>query len=346
MLYKYLIRPVLFRFDPEGIHHFSFRLLQFSSKLPLLPALLRKHYGKQQPSLSRELWGLHFANPVGLAAGFDKDALLGSKWRQFGFGFVEVGTVTPRPQAGNARKRLFRLPKDRALINRMGFNNAGVEAMVARLKKMDREGIILGANIGKNKDTPNERAVEDYEYCFNELFEYVDYFVVNVSSPNTPGLRTLQEKEPLTHLLNRLQQLNRQKPSPKPLLLKIAPDLTQQQLDDIVEVARATGLSGLIATNTTIARDGLRTPASEIQAIGPGGLSGQPLKARALEVIRYLHQQSQGEIPIIGVGGIMSAQDARERLQAGAALVQVYTGFVYEGPGFVKRILTYLSKMK
>ncbi|RMG19416.1 MAG: quinone-dependent dihydroorotate dehydrogenase [Bacteroidetes bacterium] len=345
-MYKYLIRPVLFRFDPEGIHHFSFRLLQFSSKLPLLPALLRKHYGKQQPSLSRELWGLHFANPVGLAAGFDKDALLGSKWRQFGFGFVEVGTVTPRPQAGNARKRLFRLPKDRALINRMGFNNAGVEAMVARLKKMDREGIILGANIGKNKDTPNERAVEDYEYCFNELFEYVDYFVVNVSSPNTPGLRTLQEKEPLTHLLNRLQQLNRQKPSPKPLLLKIAPDLTQQQLDDIVEVARATGLSGLIATNTTIARDGLRTPASEIQAIGPGGLSGQPLKARALEVIRYLHQQSQGEIPIIGVGGIMSAQDARERLQAGAALVQVYTGFVYEGPGFVKRILTYLSKMK
>ncbi|MEM7375414.1 MAG: quinone-dependent dihydroorotate dehydrogenase [Bacteroidota bacterium] len=342
-MYKLLIRPLLFLIDPERIHHLSFRLLRISFAFPVLPSLFRGIYATQKPKLSKELWGLSFQNPVGLAAGFDKDALVGEKWQNFGFGFVELGTVTPRPQVGNPKKRLFRLPKDKAVINRMGFNNGGVEAMVARLKNMNRGNLIVGANIGKNKDTPNEQAVDDYMRCFEALFPYVDYFVVNVSSPNTPGLRSLQEKEPLTDLLTSLQSNNHARPTPKPLLLKIAPDLTEEQLDDILEVAATTQLDGLIATNTTISRQGLETSNAELEDIGAGGLSGKPLRNRSEEVLRYLSEKSEGKLPLISVGGIMSPADAQARLKAGASLVQIYTGFVYEGPGFVKRILKHLS---
>ena len=343
-MYKTLLRPLMFMVDPERIHHFSFSFLRFCTRIPLFSIFAQKSFQYHSDQYSQKLWGLTFKNPVGLAAGFDKDAILGEKFSHFGFGFLELGTVTPRPQIGNPKKRLFRLPKDKAIINRMGFNNSGVEVVLKRLKKMNREGIIIGANIGKNKDTPNERAVDDYEICFNKLFDWVDYFVVNVSSPNTPGLRSLQEKEPLTKLLQHLQDLNQSHSNPKPLLLKIAPDLTNEQLDDIIEVAKTTKLSGLIATNTTIVRDGLRTEKRRVETIGAGGLSGKPLTKRSTEIIRYLYEKTNGTLPLIGVGGIMTPEDARERLEAGASLVQIYTGFVYEGPGFVKRILRFLAK--
>jgi len=255
-----------------------------------------------------------------------------------GFGFIEIGTVTPRPQAGNPQPRLFRLPQDEGLINRMGFNNEGVDAMVERLKNNPTPNLIIGGNIGKNKDTPNEQATDDYLICFDKLFDYVDYFVVNVSSPNTPNLRDLQEKEPLTRLLSTLQERNQSRPNPKPLLLKIAPDLTDGQLDDILEIAEQTQLAGIIATNTTIQRDGVSTPSAEVEAIGNGGLSGVPLRERATEVIRYLANKSEGKLPIIGVGGIRTGKDAVEKLRAGACLVQVYSGMVYAGPGLVREI--------
>ncbi|MCL4145970.1 UNVERIFIED_CONTAM: hypothetical protein GTU68_000209 [Idotea baltica] len=289
--------------------------------------------------LQREVFGLTFKNPLGLAAGFDKDALLAHKWRYFGFGFVEVGTVTPRAQEGNPKKRLFRLPQDGAVINRMGFNNAGVDAMVERLSKMPESDIIIGANIGKNKDTPNEKAVEDYLICFEKLFDYVDYFVVNVSSPNTPGLRDLQEKEPLKALLWTLQDNNNQRPKPKPILLKISPDLNEDQLNDVIEVVRVTGIAGLIAANTTLSRANLVTEEYKVKMLGRGGLSGSPLTARSTEVARYIRKKSNGTLDFIGVGGIMSAKDAKARLAEGASLIQVYTGFVYGGPGWIKKIL-------
>ncbi|WP_341838171.1 quinone-dependent dihydroorotate dehydrogenase [Chitinophaga pollutisoli] len=292
--------------------------------------------------LERKLWGLTFANPVGLAAGFDKDARFIDELAHLGFGFVEIGTVTPLPQPGNDQPRLFRLPQDEALINRMGFNNEGVRAAAKRLQKR-KSNIIVGGNIGKNKLTPNEEAVSDYEKCFHALFDVVDYFVVNVSSPNTPGLRALQEKEPLKQLLHHLQMLNNQQSKPKPILLKIAPDLTTEQLDDIIEIVRETELAGLVATNTTISREGLTTPQSELDRIGMGGLSGRPMRERATEVIRYISQKSGGTIPIIAVGGIFTAADAQEKLDAGASLVQVYTGFIYEGPTIVKKICQGLS---
>lgn len=293
--------------------------------------------------LERQVFGLNFPNPVGLAAGFDKDGKHIPGLACLGFGFIEVGTVTPLAQDGNPQPRLFRLPKDKALINRMGFNNEGLDALVENLKKLRQQGALngtlIGGNIGKNKVTPNETAVNDYLLCFDKLFPWVDYFVVNVSSPNTPGLRELQEKEPLTRLLNLLQEKNRAQTSPKPILLKIAPDLTDSQLDDIADIVRATGLAGVIATNTTISRADLNTPESEIAAIGMGGLSGAPVRERATVVIRYLRQKLGKEVAIIGVGGIDSAQSAQEKLAAGADLVQVYTGLIYEGPGLVKRIL-------
>lgn len=343
-MYRQLLRRLLFLFDPEAVHHFSFRALRLWFRLPGAKALTRALFGFQAEGLHRQVFGLTFQNPVGLAAGFDKDALLADLWQYFGFGFVELGTVTPRPQSGNPRQRLFRLPKDQAVINRMGFNNGGVDAMVERLKRVTRGDLILGANIGKNKDTPNEHAVDDYVICFQKLFDYVDYFVVNVSSPNTPGLRSLQEKEPLTRLLSTLQEINRSHDSPKPLLLKIAPDLTDSQLDDILEVAATTGLDGLIATNTTISREGLQTTTEEVAAIGNGGLSGKPLTHRSQEVVEYLRQRSGEPLALIGVGGIMEPEDAVNRLAGGAALVQVYTGFVYAGPGFVRRILRRLAR--
>lgn len=331
-MYQRLIRPLFFLFDPEKIHHTSFRLIKLVHLLGL-GGLIKRLFQVNDPSLSREVFGLKFPNPVGLAAGFDKDALAYKELANFGFGFIEIGTVTPKPQEGNPKKRLFRLPTDKGVINRMGFNNKGVAHAVERLKA-NRGRVLIGGNIGKNKMTPNDQAVADYLFCFEALFDVVDYFVVNVSSPNTPNLRDLQEKEPLTQLLNTLQNHNNTKATSKPILLKIAPDLTQGQLDDIIQIVAETKIAGVIATNTTLSREGL----SHSNKTQTGGLSGKPLTNRATEVIAYLHQKSSGAFPIIGVGGIHSAQDALDKLQAGASLVQLYTGFVYEGPGLIKKI--------
>lgn len=338
MLYRYLLKPLLFQLDPERAHHLTVQLFRTALQVPGVSALLRSQYRVADERLRRQCFGLDFPNPVGLAAGFDKDGRYYADMRHLGFGFIEIGTVTPRPQGGNPQPRLFRLPADEALINRMGFNNEGVDALVRRLQAYRPTDVIIGGNIGKNKDTSNESATEDYLICFDKLFDYVDYFVVNVSSPNTPNLRALQEKEPLTHLLQTLQARNQTHAHPKPILLKIAPDLTDGQLDDIIDIARATQLAGIIATNTTIHRDGLTTPDASVAAIGAGGLSGAPLRARATEVIRYLHTQSGGTLPIVGVGGIGSPADAREKLAAGACLVQVYSGMVYAGPALVRDI--------
>ncbi|WP_143304733.1 quinone-dependent dihydroorotate dehydrogenase [Chitinophaga vietnamensis] len=332
-----LIKKILFRYPPENIHHTVMRGIKTIYALPLGKQVLRAFCDVKTKGLERELFGLRFSNPVGLAAGFDKDAKYIDELACLGFGFVEIGTVTPLAQPGNDQPRLFRLPADKALINRMGFNNEGATAAATRLLRK-RSGIIVGGNIGKNKVTPNEEATSDYEKCFHALYDVVDYFVVNVSSPNTPNLRALQEKEPLKQLLHHLQQLNAQKAKQKPILLKIAPDLTHSQLDDIIEIVQDTKLAGIVATNTTISREGLQTPAAEVEAIGAGGLSGLPVKQKATEVIRYIHTNSQGKIPIIAVGGIFTAADAQEKLDAGASLVQVYTGFVYEGPTIVKKI--------
>jgi dihydroorotate dehydrogenase len=330
-----LLKRIFFLFDPEKIHHLVFKLIRFTLSIPGMKNLWRKIYVVEDTRLQRNLFGLTFKNPVGLAAGFDKDAKLFNELGYCGFSFVEVGTVTPLPQEGNPKKRLFRLPKDEALINRMGFNNGGVDAMIEQLKGRKTD-IIIGGNIGKNKVTPNEDAINDYLICFTKLFDYVDYFVVNVSSPNTPNLRDLQEKEPLTKLLQRLMDENSTKPTQKPILLKIAPDLTNEQLDDIIEIVETTKIAGVIATNTTISRAGLKT--ENIEEIGMGGLSGKPLTNRSTEVIRYLYEKSGKQLNIIGVGGIHSAADAKEKLEAGAKLVQLYTGFIYEGPKLVKRI--------
>jgi dihydroorotate dehydrogenase len=335
-LYKALIRPLFFLADPERIHHFSFHFIKVLQALPFVGAITRALYVKDDNHLERKVFGLTFKNPIGLAAGFDKDAKLFNQIGNYGFGFVEIGTVTPKPQPGNDKPRLFRLPADKAVINRMGFNNEGVIAAAARLKN-NKGRVIIGGNIGKNKTTPQEDAVQDYLFCLRELFDVVDYFVVNVSSPNTPGLRDLQEKEPLTALLNAIQAENK-KLGYKPLVLKIAPDLTNSQLDDIIEIAHTTKLDGLIATNTTVSRADLKTPEMKVSAMGAGGLSGKPLAKRSTEVIRYLREKLGPDFPIIGVGGIFTADDANEKLAAGATLLQVYTGFIYEGPGMVKRI--------
>lgn len=339
-----LFKPILFLFSPETAHRVTVFFLDLAVAFPPLRGLLKKWYCLDKKSLERKTLGLLFPNPVGLAAGFDKDGKHIEGLACLGFGFIEVGTVTPRPQEGNPQPRLFRLPTDRALINRMGFNNEGLEALVARLKKYREKtpagtGPVIGGNIGKNKVTPNEAAENDYVLCFEALFPWVDYFVVNVSSPNTPGLRALQEKEPLTRLLNLLQEQNNTKPAPKPILLKIAPDLTDEQLDDIAAIVRDTGLAGVIATNTTIAREPLQTPVAVVEAIGAGGLSGAPLRVRSTAVIRRLRERLGAGPVIIGVGGIDSAAAASEKLEAGADLVQVYSGLVYEGPGLVRRIL-------
>lgn len=331
-MYNKIIRPLLFKIDPEKVHYFTFSMLRKLFSLPLVQSKIRRKFVVEDKRLEREVFGIKFPNPVGLAAGFDKDAKLFRELSAFGFGFIEIGTLTPKPQPGNEKKRLFRLKEDKAIINRMGFNNGGVVEAVERLKK--NKNVIIGGNIGKNKNTPNERAVDDYLICFNALFEHVDYFVVNVSSPNTPNLRELQDKEPLTALLTTLQQENLKKPNPKPILLKIAPDLTDSQLLDIIDIIKETGIAGVIATNTTISREGLTSPEKK----EAGGLSGKPLNKRATEVIRFLSEKSNRSFPIIGVGGIMSPGDAMEKLEAGASLVQLYTGFIYEGPMLVKKI--------
>ena len=335
-----LLRPLLFTMPPERAHHFTFGLLELAARLPGGLALAG---GAKPPARSAvEVMGLKFPSPVGLAAGMDKDAKHVDAMAALGFGFIEVGTLTPKPQPGNEQPRLFRLPADRALINRMGFNNGGVVEAVERLRKR-RPGIIVGGNIGKNKTTPNEQAVNDYITCFEALYPVVDYFVVNVSSPNTPGLRELQEKGPLLEILGTLQQLGNKRSThhahlPKPILLKIAPDLTDAQLDDVCAVVKESGIAGVIATNTTIARDKLTTPKTEVEAMGAGGVSGAPVRQRSTEVVRYLRQRLPRPLVIIGVGGIDSADAAMEKLEAGADLVQVYTGLIYEGPALVKRI--------
>ena len=331
-MYKLLIRPILFWFDPEEVHYFSFSFIQFISKIPFVSSILKSIYEVKDQRLQREVFGLKFKNPIGLAAGFDKDAKCYQELSNFGFGFIEIGTLTPKPQDGNPKKRLFRLKSDSAIINRMGFNNDGVESAVMRLKK--NKGVLIGGNIGKNKITPNEEATSDYLYCFESLFDYVDYFVVNVSSPNTPNLRELQEKKPLTELLSKLETRNSEHKTKKPILLKIAPDLTNEQLLDIIDIVNETKIAGVIATNTTISREGLKSEnKTEI-----GGLSGKPLAKRSTEVIRFLAEKGNNAFPIIGVGGIHSADDALEKLEAGASLVQLYTGFIYEGPKLVKKI--------
>ena len=336
-MYKAFIRPLLFLMPPERAHHFTFGLVKLLHRIPGVGAINRALFQVKHPKLERELFGIRFPNPVGLAAGFDKDAKLFRELGNYGFGFIEIGTLTPVGQPGNPKPRMFRLKGDTALINRMGFNNGGTVEAIERLK-VDRGNLIVGGNIGKNKVTPNEEATSDYEQCFEALFPYVDYFVVNVSSPNTPNLRALQDKEPLTALLMRLQELNNEKELRKPILLKIAPDLTDEQLDDIVDIVAETKIDGVIATNTTIDRSGLKMPENELEDIGAGGLSGTPVRERSTEVIRYLHQKSNGSFPIIGVGGVYTAKDALEKLEAGASLVQIYTGFIYEGPATVKRI--------
>ncbi|MCA5004588.1 quinone-dependent dihydroorotate dehydrogenase [Sphingobacterium bovistauri] len=343
-MYK-LIKPIFFSMAPEKAHHTVTNGLQTFTKIWGAKSILKSLYKVEDPRLEREVFGLKFKNPVGLAAGFDKNAEYIEDMANFGFGFIEIGTVTPKPQPGNDKPRMFRLVNDEALINRMGFNNQGADVAAGRLSHLkSREGVIIGGNIGKNKVTPNEEAVNDYIYCFHSLYDYVDYFVVNVSSPNTPGLRDLQEKGPLMHILNTLQDLNAQKPVAKPILLKIAPDLTDSQLDDIVEIVTETKIAGLIATNTTISREGLKSDPNLVKEMG--GVSGKPLTKRSTEVIKYIHTKSNGSFPIIGVGGIHTAEDAIEKLNAGAALVQIYTGFIYEGPALISNICKGILKNK
>jgi dihydroorotate dehydrogenase len=337
-----LLKPILFQFDPEKVHYFVTRNLKRFNKFPGGSSLSRTLWTVNDKRLEKEVFGLTFKNPVGLAAGFDKNGDTIAEMANLGFGFVELGTVTPLPQPGNDKPRMFRLPTDSALINRMGFNNLGVDVLASRIAayrksaEATKNPVIIGGNIGKNKNTPNEDAVSDYIKCFDRLFDVVDYFVVNVSSPNTPGLRALQEKEPLMHILNTLQQRNRKNDKSRPILLKIAPDLTNEQLNDIVDIVQQTGIAGVIATNTTISREGLTSPQKVVDETG--GLSGKPLTQRSTEVIRYLSQKSNKSFPIIGVGGIHSPEDALEKLEAGAALVQLYTGFIYEGPALIGRI--------
>ena len=331
-MYKKIILPVLFLIDPEKVHNIIFSSIKILFKFPFVKFLVSKFYIIDDSRLEKSLFGIKFKNPVGLAAGFDKNAQLYEELTSFGFGFIEIGTVTPKPQSGNPKKRLFRLVEDSAIINRMGFNNVGVEEVIKNLKK--NKSTLIGGNIGKNKITPNYLAIDDYVTSFNMLFDFVDYFVVNVSSPNTPNLRDLQEKEPLTKLINSLISINRNKTKPKPILLKIAPDLNNNQLLDIISIVKDTGLDGIIATNTTINRDNLKS----VNKNELGGLSGKPLTSRSTEVIKFISKNSNKTIPIIGVGGINTVADALEKFDAGADLIQIYTGFIYEGPNLIRSI--------
>jgi len=331
-MYKKIILPFLFLFDPEKVHNFTFLFFKISLNLPFIGFFVEKIYSVKNKKLERKLFGLEFINPVGLAAGFDKNAKLYKELSRFGFGFVEIGTVTPEPQQGNPKKRLFRLTNDQGIINRMGFNNDGMIKVALRLKK--NKSILIGGNIGKNKNTPNTNAVNDYLLCFNHLYDFVDYFVVNVSSPNTPNLRELQNKDSLSLILKSLKDENLKKTKPKPILLKISPDLSYQNLSEIVDLVLSLKIDGIIATNTTVNRDNLISKHKN----EPGGLSGRPVTKKSNEVIRYINKKSNGLIPIIGVGGIHSAQDAIDKIKAGADLVQIYTGFIYEGPSLIKSI--------
>jgi len=336
-MYKSIIRPILFKFDPEAIHYFSFDAIKLLSKIPGIPFLIRRLFQVNHPALERELFGLRFKNPVGLAAGFDKNAVLYNELANFGFGFIEIGTVTPKPQEGNPKKRLFRLQDDKGIINRMGFNNAGLEAAIVQLKK-NKKQLIIGGNIGKNTQTSSDGYTADYLECFEALHPYVDYFVLNVSCPNVGSHAKLNDKDYLEELIKAVQALNATFEVSKPILLKIAPDLNDTQLDEIIELVAVTKLEGVIASNTSISRENLKTDVATLEAIGNGGVSGQPIKEKSTQVIKYLSEKSQKAFPIIGVGGIHSAQDALDKIAAGADLVQIYTGFIYEGPALVKRI--------
>jgi dihydroorotate dehydrogenase len=341
MIYKHLIKPFFFAIDPESAHYLAMDSFALIHKLPFGEKVIRLLF-KPENKKSFQYLGLTFPNPVGLAAGFDKNAKYIRELTSLGFGFIEIGTVTPKPQQGNDKPRLFRLPKDEALINRMGFNNDGVDEVVKRLKKIKKSEVIIGGNIGKNKDTPNEKAVDDYIICLEKLHPYVDYFVVNVSSPNTPGLRALQDKEPLTNILNQLQSLNLSFTNPKPILLKIAPDLNLEQLNDVIDIVQITGIAGLIANNTTISRDGLQTDEKELENIGNGGLSGKPLVEKSSEILQYIKKKSPNTF-VISVGGIHNTEIAKSRMDSGAELIQIYTSFIYNGPSFVKRLVERLS---
>jgi dihydroorotate dehydrogenase len=340
-----LLRNILFWFDAEDVHYFSMNMMRFFCSFSFIKNILKKRFLPEE-NFSKEVFGITFSNPVGLAAGFDKNAKYLNELEALGFGFVEIGTVTPLPQTGNPKPRLFRLPKDKALINRMGFNNDGVKSAAERVRsyrKKNKSLLIIGGNIGKNKITPNEDAWKDYEICFNELHDTVDYFVVNVSSPNTPGLRDLQQKDSLEIILTNLQQINQTKTVQKPLLLKISPDLNEHDLNDIIDLAMEIKLDGLVAANTTISRNNLITSQKEIDKVGAGGLSGKPLREEATRITNYIHQRTKGTIPIISSGGIFSANDAKEKLENGAALIQVWTGFIYEGPGIVKKVCQFMK---
>jgi dihydroorotate dehydrogenase len=337
-MYRYLIRPILFLLSPETIHHLLISFLRIAFKIPGVLPLVKGCYHVKHKSLKTEFLGLSFSSPVGLAAGFDKNASVYREFHAFGFSFIEVGTVTPVGQPGNEKPRSFRIKKDRGLINRMGFNNHGAAAAAARLARKRPKGLILGGNIGKNTQTPNERAVDDYEAVFSAIYEGVDYFVVNVSCPNISDLRKLQDQDSLEQILGRIMELRELREEKKPVLLKISPDLNEQQLDETLEIVDRLKLDGIVATNTTVSREGLLSPAEKIQAIGKGGMSGAPITARSLEVVRYIHQKSDGKLPIIAVGGIMSVEDALNMLDAGATLIQIYTGFIYQGPGLARKI--------
>ena len=331
-----LLKTILFRFSPERAHYITTYLTILVSKIPIVNVLFRSLYKFEDSQLEREVWGLQFKNPVGLAAGFDKDGKYIQAMSLLGFGFIELGTVTPRPQIGNPKPRLFRLTEDEAIINRMGFNNEGVDFLVNQLKSLKKGDLIIGGNIGKNKETPNDEAYKDYLICFERLYPYVDYFVVNISSPNTPGLRSLQEKEPLRKILSALVSKRKQESIQRPILLKIAPDLTEGQLEDVIEVVEEQGIDGIIATNTTIKRSPLQSDATQVQEIGNGGLSGRPIQELSTQILKSIH--SKTSLPLIGVGGIDSEKAAMQKIQAGASLIQVYSGLVYQGPGLIKRI--------
>ncbi len=337
-MYKHFLRPIMFLLAPERVHHFVVASVKIFSFIPGGSYFLRLLFCFSHPALKREIFGLEFSNPVGLAAGFDKNASVINEFKNFGFGFIEIGTITPKPQDGNPKPRSFRLPKDKALINRMGFNNIGVDQAIENLKKR-KSGIIVGGNIGKNTLTPNSLAVNDYEFCFLRLYDYIDYFVVNVSCPNISDLKELQDQKMLEVILNRLVSLRKVHEVYRPILLKISPDLNKLQLDATIDMVMKNGIDGIVATNTTVLRSNLKTSKSRVDSIGNGGLSGLPISTRSTEMIRYIKKKSGNAFPVIGVGGIMSVRDARQKIEAGADLIQIYTGFIYEGPCFIKRIL-------
>ena len=345
-MYRYIIRPLLFLLSPESIHRLLVGTIRFSFKIPGIAAFMRLIYRVRHPKLETEFLGLSFKNPVGLAAGFDKNAHIYNEFSDFGFSHIEVGTVTPEGQPGNPKPRSFRIPKDKGLINRMGFNNNGLDAAILQLTKKRRKGLVIGGNIGKNTATPNENAVSDYETCFRGLYPYVDYFVVNVSCPNITNLRELQDQDGLEAILGRLAEVRAEMRDYKPVLLKISPDLNKEQIDASLDIVGKYGIDGIVATNTTVSREGLQTSEAKIKAIANGGLSGAPITSRSLEMVRYISEKTAGKLPIIGVGGILSVEDALNMLNAGASLIQVYTGFIYNGPAFMKRINKAVLKRK